>query len=237
MKMNKLMTKIFWVGFLSLTICSINTVLGQSVMMEQDVNADTITPKFGKNRKNFIGSFIGGGMMFGEATGDTNMMMKAVGSTSFNYGIYYKYKVSNLYSVLLSGIYRTSSFSFETNGNEKYNRLVMNELLAEFANRFNIGKRGDFVGNYFEIGISGDYSISNYNKIKEKGNDTDIYKTQVIKRVNLNYMEKFNYSAHARIGLNRFCVTADYRLSDLVNENAKVDLPPITLGLRFDIGA
>ncbi len=210
----------------------------QTVLMEQDVNADTTVPKFGRNRTHFVGSFVGAGIMLGQAEGDSSIGLRNGRSAAYSYGQYYKFKVSKSYSMLFSATYRYSRYEFELGDQQKYNRLILNEIMGEFVHRLNFGKRGNYIGNYVEAGFSGDYSVQNMIKIKTKNNDVDLpYQRKKEMIINLNYLQKFNYSGHVRLGFNKFVIGADYRLSDLVNDKASYDLPPLILSLRFDMGA
>jgi hypothetical protein len=215
-----------------------NVANAQKIMLEQNVNADTTVPKFGRNRANFVGSFISFGSILGQSEGDSATGLRSGRSTSLSYGQYYKKKFSNTYSVLFTISYRLSRFEMEVVGKQKYNRLIMNEVLGEFVNRFNFGKRGNFIGNYLEIGASADYAYNNKSKIKTIPDDPDLpYKHQKMILSNLTYLEKLNYSGHVRVGMNKFVLFADYRLSDLINDTRTFDLPPLIVGLRFDLGA
>lgn len=211
---------------------------GQNIILEQDVNQDTVVSKVGKNRSKYTGSFISAGAIIGNTEGDTTRMLRTGMSAAFSFGNYYKLKVNNTYSVLFSGRYRSSRYDFKTAGREKYNRIIVNEFMFEFANRFNYGKRGDYIGRYLELGISADYAFNSKSKVKASPSDSSaLYKYQKVQLTNLSYVEKLNYSAHARLGFNKLVFFADYRLSDMINEKAIFGLPPLNVGLRFDLGA
>ena len=225
------------------SICAISALLcvttfttAQVVELEQDVNQDTVISKFGKNRKHYISSYFGFGITPGQVETDS-VQLKSGESTKITYGVYYKYKVAKPYSILASVNYGLSQFEFETADDVKYDRLNVNTVELEFANRFNFGKRGNTIGNYLEIGISGDYVFGTKRLTKQTIDDPSAnHKTKKIELTGLTYINKPNYTAHARIGSNKFVVTADYRLSDLTNDDINFDLPPLTIGFRLDFG-
>lgn len=208
----------------------------QTIELEQDVNQDTVISKFGKNKKHYFSSYFGFGITPGQLETDS-VQLKSGESTKLTYGFYYKYRVAEPYSILFSLSYGLSQFEFETPDNFKYNQLNVNDVELEFANRFNFGKRGNTIGNYLELGISGDYVFATKQRTKQIIEDPTVsYKTRKIELTGLSYITKPNYTAHARFGSNKYVITADYRLSDLTNENINFDLPPLTIGFRLDFG-
>ncbi len=230
------MNRLIRISTIVMAVCLTSTVSAQVVELEQDVNEDTVVSKFGKNRKHYVSSYFDFGITPGQLETDS-VQLKPGESTKFAYGIYYKYKVAKPYSILASLRYSMSQFEFETAEDFKYNRLNVNTVELEFANRFNFGKRGNTIGNYVEIAISGDYVTGTKQLTKQTIDDPSVnHKTRKIELTGLSYINRPNYTAHARIGSNKFVLTADYRLSDLTNENINFELPPLTIGFRLDFG-
>ena len=223
---------------LLIALAGIEPSFAQSVMLEQHVDQDTVSRSFGRNRKHFAGTFMGFGTILGDTEGDSSVSMRQGRSSFFQYGGYYKLKLSKTFSLGGSGSYRYTKFDLGVTGDQVYNRLVTHEALAECALRTNYGRRGDFIGNYLEIGVSGDYAFIDKNKVKTKPDDPDLtYQTRKLVFSNLSYIEKLNYSAHVRLGFNKWVLTADYRLSDIINDNNTYNQPPMAVGVRFDVGA
>lgn len=208
----------------------------QTIVLEQDVNMDTAVSDYGKNRRNFLGTWVGIGMNVGQT--DNDSIELKTGSDRFTFGVYYKRKVAKVYSVLLSANYTVSEYKFKVPDDIKYNNLRVNEVNAEFGNRINFGKRGNVIGNYLELGISGIYVFHTKLESKQKIDDDLVqYSSRKTELTGLKYVEKVNYSVHARLGINKFAITADYRLSDLTTDGVSYNLPPLTLGIRLDFGA
>jgi len=217
---------------------SISSTNAQTVMLEQDVNADTLVPKSGKNRQNYSGSFFDLGFSVGDATGDSATSVLMGKSWSFKYGQYYKLRVNNFYSILGQVAYKRSAYYFEVQDPMVSNKLVMNNVMGEFSNRFNFGKRGDFIGYYLELGASADYAFMT--KMKTTSETTSDIKTHSKEKHSfhgLESIEPLSYNAHARIGFNKFVIYGDYRLTDRIKTDQNYQLPPLTVGLRFDFGA
>jgi len=117
-------------------------------------------------------------------------------------------------------------------------KLIMNNALAEISNRFNFGKRGDFIGYYVELGASADYAFMTKMKtVSETTSDIETHAKEKISFHGLEWLEDIAYNAHARIGFNKFVLFGDYRLTDRLKPDQSHQLPPLTLGIRFDMGA
>lgn len=213
------------------------TSYGQSIKMEQDVNNDTILSDRGRNRKNFFSPMIGYGVYAGQIDNDS-VQLKSFQSPRFEFSLYYKRRFSQLYSMLVSASIVDVVFKYEVPEDIKYRRLHTNELGLEWGNRFNFGRRGNFIGNYLELGVSGSYIYSNKLVTRQDvDNDMVNHKTRIVTLKELSYVESTMYSVHARLGFNKFVLTANYRLSDLTNDGLDYKLPPLSVGARIDLGA
>ena len=213
-----------------------NIAYAQSVVMEQDVNKDTIVRNFGKNRSHYIGTHMSFGILSGQIDSDS-VQLKDAESSRFNWGIYYKARVSNIYSVVLSADYHFTQFDFTSPEDTKYDRLNMSDLGLDLANRFNFGKRGNAIGNYLELGASIDYTVHTKRESKQVLDDESLdYKSRKMEFTGLRYVNPLNYYAHARLGFNKFVLTADYRLSNVMKDNVGFNLPPLYFGFRLDMG-
>jgi len=220
----------------------------QRVIIEQDVNADTAVPTVGKNRKNFWGSFVDVGMAVGESTGDSAPSTLIGKSWSFKYGMYYKRKISNWYSILGQLVYKRAAYNYNVDDlnpdqeNLKSSKLVMNNVTGEFSNRFNFGKRGDNIGYYVEIGASADFNFMNKEKwvyTDQGGMDGSYFETTKLTYHDLSYIEALAYNAHLRFGFNKIVVFGDYRLTDRFKATDRMNyqVTPLMVGLRLDFGA
>lgn len=208
----------------------------QTILMEQDVNEDTLIPDFGKNRKHFFSSFFCVSM-FPQQIDSDSIQLKSGSSTLVTAGFYYKYKVSQAYSLIGGLYYGQTVYKFETAKDVKFNRLKADDVRLEFANRFNFGKRGNVIGNYLELGVSGSYVYATKLQTKQIVDDPNVnYETRELELTGIKYVQKPNYNVHARFGFNKIAVTADYRLSDLTDESLNFDLPPLSVGVRLDFG-
>ena len=117
--------------------------------------------------------------------------------------------------------------------NEKKHSLTNNGLGLEFYQRINIGKRGNALGNYLDIGVQGQWNMSDVEEYMVI-NETNPYfgKTRIMNR-KLTFTEPLSYGLSARIGLNKFAIHGYYRLSDYFKpEFAIPELPRLSVGVQ-----
>lgn len=212
--------------------------VAQSTMMEQDVNQDTIIEKRGPNRLYFTSSYISAGSILGKSTADSSIDMANGKSWEFKYGISFKIRANNFYSVVLNTDYSRQSFFYEPENKKiRYDKLILNNYGIGVMNRFNFGKRGNRVGNYLEIGASGQYAFMTRKKILTENDSTD-YKNLKVSFSAPNFVNRLNYYGDVRLGFGHYVVFGRYLLSDILNDKAKgAQLPALTVGFMYDIGA
>lgn len=214
--------------------------IAQSVLMEQDVNQDTIIASKGANRKFFTSSYISAGSILGASTADSSVPMATGKSWEFKYGISYKIRANNFYSVVFDIDYSRQAFYQEPlDEQNKYEKYILNNAGLGLMNRFNFGKRGNRVGNYLELGASGQYAFMVRKKVLTENEDKDaIYKSLKATFNAPHEVNRLNYYADARLGFGHYIVYGRYLLSDILNEKANGgQLPAITVGFMYDIGA
>ena len=169
-------------------------------------------------------------------------------SAMFTFGYRYKLKLLSFYAIGfdLSNQYSrygikseesvpvVASNPFSIASEVKKLNLGMSSLGAEAYNRINIGKRGNVLGKYLDIGIKGDWNYGRKMIIKEKSVSGDYYENSRTVQKNLKFIEKFATLVTARIGINKFILYGNYRFSDLiVPEYSSPELPPLTAGFQM----
>lgn len=224
-------------------VMSLGLVYGafaQSVVLEQDVNQDTIVPSKGANRKFFTSSYIAAGSILGASTGDSSIAMDAGKSWELKYGISYKIRANNVYSLVFDVEYSRQAFYTEPlDAQNRYEKLILNNSGIGVMNRFNFGKRGNRVGNYLELGASGQYAFMVRKKVLTQNDKEDApYKSLKATFNAPHEVNRLNYYADARLGFGHYIVYGRYLLSEILNDKAMGgQLPAITVGFMFDIGA
>jgi hypothetical protein len=113
----------------------------------------------------------------------------------------------------------------------KTERLDYSGLALGFYGRLNFDPgRGNYLGNFLDIGISGlwDFSVKHITK----SNMPDDTQVKTITK-HLPYVNNVNARLFARLGKNHFSVFGYYRLTPLFKSSYNYpDLPRLTLGLE-----
>ncbi len=112
--------------------------------------------------------------------------------------------------------------------------LGVSSFGAEAYNRINIGKRGNTLGNYLDLGIKGEWNYSRKLYIKENAVDGDYFETSRSVQKKLNFIEKFSTLVTARVGINKVMLYGTYRISDLIAGGYTTpELPPLNMGVQL----
>jgi hypothetical protein len=214
------------------------SAISQEILFSQDVKSDTVIPTKGPNLKNFVHPYFAFSFPF--FTNEDVKFIKPWSSSIVDFGYRYKRKLSKNLAVGLDLSVNWASYKIkqedgkfipDSTKNDK-EKLQVNSLSPAVYARINVGKRGNFIGNYLDLG--GFFSWNWKTMHKTTNTDTDDQKVQVHVS-NLQYMEKISYGVLARIGTNRYAFTARYRMSDLFTESFnKPELPRLSVG--FEIG-
>jgi len=211
----------------------------QEILLEQNVKADSIRPSRGQNLKNFTHFYIGFG--FPMHTNEDVTYTKFGSSISFDFGIRYKRKLT---SFLASGFdlgigvstYNLSQDVPKTvpdsvsNDKEKFR---ISTLSPSVYLRFNVGRRGNYVGNFLDLGAYGSW---NMRKLHFTINKNEFDEKVRVETTRLGYMENLSYGFLARTGSNRYVVTAKYRMSDIFKSSYAIpELPRLTIGVEVGL--
>lgn len=210
----------------------------QEILLSQDVKGDTLRPIYGPNLKHFTHGYFG--IDFPLYTNEDVIYTNFGTSSVVNFGFRYKRKVSNTFAVgfdmgaNLSG-YRISQEAGKTipdtiiNDKEKFQ---INTLSGSAFMRLNIGRRGNSIGNYFDVGGYGGWNMVKRHKTINENEDGEKVKLSTSR---LNYIENFSFGLLARLGIERYAFTAAYRLSDAFVSSSIPELPRLSLGLEVGL--
>jgi len=211
----------------------------QDILLQQNVKADTLRPTYGPNLKNFFYGFVGLG--FPIYTNEEVNYTKSIASSNFNFGIRYKRKFTNYLATGLDFGISSTSYKLKQNDSKSVpdntindkEKIQVNTLESSAWLRINVGRRGNFIGNYLDMGAYGGW---NFQK-KHKTINTNAYNEKVkVQTSKLKYVENFSYGFMARVGASRYALTAQYRLSDLFKSSyAMPELPRLTVGVEIGL--
>jgi len=231
------MKKVFIISLLILS--SITFANAQSVVLEDNVKADTLIPSFGKNRLFYMHNTIGYGVNFLNQSGVYETELS--GSGNFMFGYTFKWKANNLLAFGFDLMWNTYDYKLKQDDNKLFpdslkhekQKIIFSDIAVSPFIRINFDKkRGDFLGYYLDLGGYGAYHLSRKLYTKDVLSTDEISKSYINK---YHALEKYNYGLYARLGFNSVIVFAKYRMSELLIENGVNDLPPLTVGLQWVI--
>lgn len=217
----------------------------QTILLEQEPGKDTIPETYGQNLKNFSHFYYGLGFIAG--AGDNNgLKINYFMSNELTLGLRYKRKVNNFYALGADINCSIQNYNINQNSLKTFpnailhdkEKLLTRELGLEFYNRFNFGKRGNYIGNFIDLAAYGQWdffptyvTIDNY----KSGNAALAKKTKQI-HSSLTYTNPFNYGLTARIGFNKYVFYGSYRLSNIFKDSSQFpELPGIIIGIQLGL--
>lgn len=224
-----------------------SNVFSQEVVIEKDVD-EQYTGKKGPNLRYYGHFYIGAGMIadFDEEPGTE---IKFLRSANMIFGYRYKLKLLSFYALgfdlnfnqhhyFMEGDKKNpfdpdNPLTFDTD--EKKLSLTNNALALEVYQRINIGKRGNSLGKYLDLGVSGQWNYIVKETIKKEfSDDQNFYGKSLEVRRKLDYIEDFQYDLTARIGINQLSFYGKYRMNDFFNDKFVMpELPRLSLGVQY----
>ncbi len=217
----------------------------QTILMEEDVNEDTLVANWGPNRANHMYGITGVGFVASETEG-AGGDIKYGNSSQFIFGYVYKRKLAEWYSVGLGmGVTRTwyrleqdsSKILPDTLLHDK-ERLVLDNFYGEVYNRLSFGKRGDYMGTYLDFGLYGSYKMGAKHTFRDEHHPPLPSGATTTKVTNkgMDYLNTLNHGIMVRFGGEFFALYGRYRLSDVFNNKGAhyPELPRLIIGLHIN---
>jgi hypothetical protein len=211
----------------------------QHLVFEKTIDSLQARVNFGPNRKNFNHPFFSTSLLF---SGNQPAMVQTdrVFTGGINLGYRYKHKLTNKLSwVAESGINRNFFRISQVSGKifpdtilHHSQTLKTTGLFGGLLMRFRLGQPGDYLGNYIDLGFTGQAYLLNRMVTRDIINSTDPHPYPIEKTTDskVQNLRAVNYWITGRLGFDRFSLTAAYRLSGYLREPWTRDLP------RFEIG-
>jgi len=225
--------------------------LAQTLLLHEKISDyDFDVPSHGPNFRHFNHLFVGFALFV--PSNDEKEIETVLGSTTtLAIGWRYKYKLTNWFAVGAGINYTNDVFNLAQNDKKVVpdniihdkEKLRFNNLGPDVYLRLNFGKRGNVVGRFIDIGAFANWSFKVKDMYQDKiDNPNSAYgagKGRVILS-DLNYVEPFHYGVRARFGLNRFVLTASYRLTELLKKEytqtvGDLFLPKLNVGLEIGL--
>ncbi len=216
--------------------CLLLPSMAQTVLLEE-IPSDSATTQFGPNRRHFVHTYMGFGLLFGQNNEGAKTAVPA--SSEWHVGMRYKYKLGETVSLGMDLSYALSSYTLrqedgkvlpDTTTHDK-EQLRQEWVEPAFFLRVNTGLRGDQVGRFIDAGIAAPVLVRSSHHTTDELPDGQI--REVTTRV-LPYMEPLVWKAFVRIGFNNLVFYGSYRLTDLLTpESGYPQLPAMSMGLQL----
>jgi len=222
-----------------LVLSSILPAKAQTVVLERDLEKDSLERKFGPNRTHFIHLFIGYGFLLGK--NEPGAMIHFGSSTQFNLGIRYKLKLSGALSTGIEASYHSSSFKLKQEPGKVVPDTILHDseklrffgLASNIYLRVNYGKRGDFVGKFVDFGGGFNWVIDKAHYYDDKQPDGTVQK---VTNKGFTYVNSIYPLVTGRVGFNSLVILVEYRMTNIFTADANFpDLPRWTIGLQLGV--
>ena len=235
--MKRVFKRVFISIVLLLFLLSGNFGIAQTMIIDENVEVDSLEKKFGKNRKHYIHQFMAFGVPVGAS--EEGAEVKTFSSLDFKFGFRYKRKWSETLSSGIEISYHGMEYRLKQNANkilpdtmqnDKEKILFYNGQIGIYQ-RFNFGDRGDVIGKFIDIGGSFDYIFDAGHYTKNKLPDGQVRKVTTLK---LPYVEQYYFNAFVRGGFNLLSIYFNYRFNDLFKtEYSLPELPVYHIGVEL----
>jgi hypothetical protein len=227
----------FKIMFLFIAIFLLSGLTTAQTILLQETPNDKPVHSFGMNQKWYVHLYLGYGFVAGR--NDPGSEIIYGNSGGFRYGLRYKRKLNPWLSLGTDIGYHGTNYCLKQNANKTFpnTSLHKNEKLSTAAfeinifSRFNFdGNRGDYMGKFLDLGIAYNRNVEiAQNTIDNLPNGNRLETTTT----RLNYANKDTWLATARLGLNKYALTASYRLSPVFNTDVYKEFPNFIIGLEI----
>ena len=217
-------------------------IRAQELIFQKQSDDVTDRPNFGPNRRHFYHAFLSSALTFptsGAATINTDQPFTGQATAGFRY----KLKMARPLAIVSEGGINRNFFRIDQSAGKNFpdtlihqsQSIRINGLFGGVFLRIRLGQRGDYLGNYIDLGLTAQVSIMNHLMTKDVffSSDPKPIQTEKATLSSLNNINPFNYKASVRIGFDRFSLFASYRLSRLIDESSVKDLPDLEIGFEI----
>lgn len=212
----------------------------QKQIIHQNLKQDTLKVDRGANARKFTHAYIFAGGMVPDSK-----IIDPARSHEFGFGWLKKRKLSNTFSIGFDFAFSyknyhikdTSYYALPPGSTLIKERLYTRNLQFKPWLRINIGKHGNTLGKYVDLGAFGEWSFTRTHYFKfenPKGTPEGVTGEYLLKKH--DWFLPFNYGAMLRIGINKWSLFGMYRLSDMFKQNTFFkEMPRITAGINYAI--
>ena len=211
----------------------------QTILLQEIVHQDSVKGKWGPNLSNFMHWYIGFGFItpYDQNSGSEIYFGKA---NNFELGLRYKKKIIGWLAIGSGISYDYYNYRLEQNADKTLpdtlfygkQKIKLHNLSLSPYLRINIGRRGNRLGNYIDLGLY--YNVVLGSSLIMHDTPQGVDKVKVKKP---DYIIQDYYGFYTSICIaNRFVLYGKYRQSDLIIGHAEyADLPPLTVGVQINL--
>lgn len=214
----------------------------QQVLVQANVADDTVKTTFGPNRRYFGHAYVGYGLLAGPA-GTGAAVRYGPGSAELRGGGRLKFRFTQTLALNADLGYAYQRFSLAQSSQklvptprlQRSERLGLHQLYSELSLRLNYGRRGNAVGRYFDL-LAGGGWVAATSHTTEDEPAPGIASVETTER-GLPYLRRWWGGVGGRVGVDRYALTARYRLSSgyAPTYAAWPELPRWTLGVEVGL--
>ncbi len=227
-----------------LILFCLNTIIcsAQKKIFEKTVDDNLFTTEKGPNKKTFSHIYFQYSMFPVDYEGAEINMLK---SASYGMGYRYKYKLTHIYSLGVDANLLFYNFNLKQDSQKQLPNTVQHkkEILEttnfslELYQRIIIGRAGNMLGLYFDVGGYVSSVLAPTHIYKDEIFDSEYNsEKRIIRQKGLTYFEPFVYGVRTRLGYNKLGVVAEYRLSNLLKEKFEYPkLPDWSVGIQLSV--
>ena len=214
----------------------------QRVLVQATVANDTLRNAFGPNRRWFGHFYVGYGLVAGPA-GTGAAVHYGLPSAELQVGSRLKRRCSQTLALTFDWRYAYRRYALVQNAQKtvptpaqhRSESLGLHQLQPEIGLRLNTGRRGNVVGHYLDLLAWGSWAFATNHATE--ADPLPGAKTLDTTETGLAYLPTFGAGTGARLGVDRYALTARYRLTPAwaADYAAWPDLPRWTLGLEIGL--
>ncbi|WP_210515170.1 hypothetical protein [Hymenobacter terricola] len=212
----------------------------QQVLVHANVADDTVKTTFGPNRRYFGHVYLGYGLVAGpagaalhhgpssaEVRGGGRLKLRLNQALALNLDLGYAYR--------RYGLAQNGQKTIPTPALHQSENFGLHEVYSEASVRLNAGRRGNAVGSYLDL-LAGGGWVAATSHTTEDDPGPGIGSVETTER-GLPYLRRWTGSLGARLGMDRYALTARYRVSPAFGPSysAWPELPHWLLGVEVGL--
>lgn len=231
-----------WAAIVLVALCGAGSAQAQQVLVQANVADDTVKTVFGPNRNYFGHAYLGYGLLAGPAGrgaglryGSRSSELRGGGRLKFRLTQTLALNLDLGYGYTRYDLAQTPQKTVPAPTQHRREALGLHQLYSEISVRVNAGRRGNTIGQYFDLLAGGGWVAATSHATDDEPGP-GIGTVQTTER-GLPYLRRWTGGVGARLGIDRYALAARYRLSPAFGaEYARwPELPRWVLGIEIGL--